>query len=118
MDTAADIVAQLATRQPRWHPRRGPPLARRQRGDTGEQPRHRLRIFDSAYRKGALSRILDRGADVVGLGAAESLQVDIYVDKQNPLPRAEGTPTMHFLPTPRIRSQSVTLRPPPPLASA
>ena len=65
------------------------PLARRQRGDTGEQPRHRLRIFDSAYRKGALSRILDRGADVVGLGAAESLQVDIHVDKQNPFPRAE-----------------------------
>ena len=52
-------------------------------------PRHRLRIFDSAYRKGALSRILDRGADVVGLGAAESLQVDIHVDKQNPFPRAE-----------------------------
>ena len=75
MDTAADIVAQLATRQPRWHPRRGLPLARRQRGDTGEQPRHRLRIFDSAYRK--------------GLGAAESLQVDIHVDKQNPFPRAE-----------------------------
>lgn len=76
MDTAADIVAQLCYAPTAMASRRGLPLARRQRGDTGEQPRHRLRIFDSAYRKGALSRILDRGADVVGLGAAESLQVD------------------------------------------
>ena len=71
MDTAADIIAQLAARQPRWRPRGGLPLARRQRGDTGEQPRHRLRILDPAYHNGALSSILDRGAAVVGIGGVE-----------------------------------------------
>ena len=124
---------RYARHQPPWQrdgaPRRGlPPAPPAQRGQTRASspatisPIRRPPV-DSAHRAdrrgGVLPHDLDHpGADVVGLGAAESLQVDIHVDKQNPFPRAEGTPTMHFLPTPRIRSQSVTLRPPPPLASA